>query len=36
MAAVGLLGVVVAALLVERVGRKWILAITGPLSALTW
>jgi len=35
MAAVGLLGVVVAALLVERVGRKWILAITGPLSALT-
>ena len=22
-------------LLVERVGRKWILAITGPLSALT-
>ncbi|WP_028270530.1 MULTISPECIES: MFS transporter [Arthrobacter] len=35
MAAVGLLGVVVAAVLVERVGRKWILAITGPLSALT-
>jgi len=35
MAAVGLLGVVLAALLVERVGRKWILAITGPLSALT-
>jgi putative MFS transporter len=35
MSAVGLLGVVVAALLVERVGRKWILAITGPLSALT-
>ncbi len=35
MAAVGLLGVVVAALLVERVGRKWILAVTGPLSALT-
>ncbi len=35
MAAVGLLGVIVAALLVERVGRKWILAITGPLSALT-
>ncbi|GAC1605497.1 MAG: MFS transporter [Pseudarthrobacter sp.] len=35
MSAVGLLGVVVAALLVERVGRKWILAITGPVSALT-
>ena len=34
MAAVGLLGVIVAALLVERVGRKWILAVTGPLSAL--
>lgn len=34
MAAVGLLGVVVAALLVERTGRKWILAVTGPLSAL--
>jgi putative MFS transporter len=25
----------VAALLVERVGRKWLLAITGPLSALS-
>lgn len=35
MAAVGLLGVVAAALLVERVGRKWILGITGPLSAAT-
>jgi len=35
MAAVGLLGVVAAALLVERVGRKWILAVTGPLSAAT-
>jgi putative MFS transporter len=34
MAAVGLLGVVVAAVLVEQVGRKWILVITGPLSAL--
>jgi putative MFS transporter len=34
MAAVGLLGVIAAALLVERVGRKWLLAITGPLSAL--
>lgn len=35
MAAVGLLGVVVSALLVEWAGRKWILAVTGPLSALT-
>ena len=35
MAAVGLLGVVAAALLVERVGRKWILAVTGPLAAAT-
>lgn len=35
MTAIGLLGVVVAALLVERVGRKWILAIAGPLSALS-
>jgi putative MFS transporter len=35
MAGVGLLGVAVAALLVERVGRKWVLAIAGPLSALT-
>ena len=34
MAAVGLLGVIAAALLVERLGRKWLLAITGPLSAL--
>ncbi|MEE1619840.1 MFS transporter [Zafaria sp. Z1313] len=34
MAAVGLLGVVVAAALVERVGRKWLLGVTGPLSAL--
>jgi putative MFS transporter len=35
MAAVGLLGVIVAAYFVEKTGRKWILAITGPLSALT-
>jgi putative MFS transporter len=35
MTAIGLVGVVVAALLVERVGRKWLLAITGPLSALS-
>ncbi|MFB0835898.1 MFS transporter [Arthrobacter halodurans] len=34
MAAVGLLGVGVAAALVERVGRKWLLGVTGPLSAL--
>ncbi|QTF70717.1 MFS transporter [Arthrobacter woluwensis] len=34
MAAVGLLGVLVAALLVERVGRRWILGVTGPLSGL--
>ena len=33
MAAVGLLGVIAAALLVEKVGRKWILGVTGPLSA---
>ncbi len=34
MAAVGLVGVIIAAYLVEKTGRKWILAITGPLSAL--
>ncbi|MCC3282238.1 MFS transporter [Arthrobacter caoxuetaonis] len=33
MAAVGLLGVIAAALLVERVGRKWLLALTGPAAA---
>lgn len=33
MAAVGLLGVIAAALLVERVGRKWLLGITGPAAA---
>ena len=33
MALMGLIGVVIAALLVERVGRKWLLGITGPLSA---
>ncbi|MHA7282087.1 MFS transporter [Arthrobacter sp. TMS2-4] len=33
MTGVGFLGVVAAALLVERVGRKWLLAITGPGSA---
>lgn len=35
MTAIGLVGVVAAALLVERVGRKWILAVTGPLAALS-
>ncbi|MBV1779052.1 MFS transporter [Paeniglutamicibacter sp. ABSL32-1] len=34
MALMGLIGVVIAALLVERVGRKWLLGITGPLSAV--
>lgn len=34
MALMGLLGVVIAALLVERVGRKWLLAISAPLSGL--
>lgn len=34
MALMGLVGVVIAALLVERVGRKWLLGITGPLSAI--
>lgn len=33
MAAVGLLGVI-AAVILERLGRKWIIAITGPLSGL--
>lgn len=35
MTGIGLLGVIAAALLVERIGRKWILAITGPLAALS-
>lgn len=34
MALMGLIGVGIAALLVERVGRKWLLGITGPLSAI--
>jgi putative MFS transporter len=34
MTGIGFLGVVAAALLVERVGRKWILAVSGPLSAV--
>ena len=33
MALMGLIGVAIAALLVEKVGRKWLLGITGPLSA---
>ena len=33
MAAVGLLGVVVSALLVERTGRRWLLAVTAVLSS---
>ena len=33
MTGIGLFGVIAAALLVERVGRKWILGVTGPLSA---
>jgi putative MFS transporter len=34
MAAAGLVGVVVAALLVERLGRKLLLAVSAPLSAV--
>ncbi|GAA3299436.1 MFS transporter [Glutamicibacter nicotianae] len=34
MALMGLAGVVLAAWLVERVGRKWLLAISAPLSGL--
>lgn len=34
MTGIGFLGVVAAALLVERVGRKWILAVSGPASAV--
>ena len=34
MALMGLIGVVLAALLVERVGRKWLLGISAPLSGL--
>lgn len=34
MALMGLIGVVIAALLVERVGRKWLLAVSAPLSGL--
>jgi MFS transporter, putative metabolite:H+ symporter len=33
MTGMGLLGVIAAAALVETMGRKWLLAITGPLSA---
>ncbi|HCH48958.1 MAG TPA: MFS transporter [Glutamicibacter sp.] len=34
MALMGLVGVVIAALLVERVGRKWLLAISAPISGI--
>lgn len=34
MALMGLVGVVIAALLVERVGRKWLLAVSAPLSGI--
>lgn len=34
MALMGLLGVLIAALLVERVGRKWLLAVASPLSGI--
>lgn len=34
MALMGLFGVVIAALLVEKVGRKWLLAISAPLSGV--
>lgn len=34
MTAVGILGVVVSALIVERVGRKWVLGVTAIVSAL--
>lgn len=34
MALMGLIGVVIAALLVERVGRKWLLGISAPLSGV--
>lgn len=35
MNALGILGVLTAVLLVERVGRKWIIGIAGPLAALS-
>lgn len=34
MTAVGILGVIVSALIVERVGRKWVLGVTSIVSAL--
>ncbi|MDN5634290.1 MAG: MFS transporter [Brevibacterium sp.] len=34
MTAVGILGVIVSALIVERVGRKWVLGVTAIVSAL--
>lgn len=35
MTAIGLVGALVAAALVERLGRKWMLAVAGPLSAVS-
>lgn len=34
MTAVGILGVIVSALIVERVGRKWVLGVTSIVSAI--
>ena len=34
MNALGIVGVALAVLLVERVGRKWVIGVAGPLSAL--
>lgn len=34
MNALGIVGVAMAVLLVERVGRKWVIGVAGPLSAL--
>ncbi|MCW4466419.1 MFS transporter [Glutamicibacter sp. MNS18] len=34
MALMGLIGVIIAAVLVERVGRKWLLGISAPLSGV--
>lgn len=34
MTAVGILGVIVSALIIERVGRKWVLGVTSIVSAL--
>lgn len=34
MALMGLIGVLIAALLVERVGRKWLLGVSAPLAGM--